>query len=272
METSQHKVQLTTGSLVLKSPCHVGPEAFTPSAEGNKFCRECKKVVYDMTKLSEIEIKALFAANQGKVCGSILLPSGPKELEYFQESTHRKPLYWKQLAAAASFVLLTQSVHTKPISKPSIAWQVLDAFKLDASEFSGVDPHKTNTLVTGIIMNQDSQLVPLDLPVLIYSGKVLIAEVKTSHGLFKVDLGNKLKPDAIIEIVVKGRKNDANAVYLETYGAGKTVTRLGDAQNVIVKVEYHFPMRMLGDIGWEDADVPLESPESQPVNNSKSQL
>ncbi len=270
METPKHTIEFTTGRLVLNSPCHVGNEAFTPTAEGNQFCSACKKVVHDMTKLSEAETKALFLANEGKVCGSFTLQIPRPEPQYSPASPLRKPLYIKQLAAAASIFLLYQTTQAKPISKPSIAWQTLANLTGDDSLRGNLDPRKTNTLVTGVILNQDSELVSIEIPVLIYAGKTLVAQVKTNNGMFRVDLGDKLKPDAVIEIVVRERKSSTKEVYLETYGPGKAISRLGDAQNVVVQVEYHFPRMLMGDIGWEDVESTDESLGNPSIPTSKS--
>jgi hypothetical protein len=270
MKTPKHKVEFTTGRMVLNSPCHVGNEAFTPTAAGNRFCSTCKKVVYDMSKLSEIETKALFQANEGKVCGSFPVQIPRPEPQYSPASQVRKALYIKQLAAAASIFLLYQTAQSKPISKPSIAWQTLANITGDDSLRGNLDPRQTNTLVTGVILNQDSELVSIEIPVLIYSGKTLVAQVKTTNGMFRVDLGDKLHPDAVLEIVVRERKSTTKSVYAEAYGPGKAITRLGDAQNVVVQVEYHFPRMLMGDIGWEEIESTDESLENPANFTSKS--
>jgi hypothetical protein len=271
METPRHQVEFPTGRLVLQSPCSVGREAFSPTGDGNKFCSKCTKVVHDMTRLSEAEIKALFLANAGNVCGSIRVQIPRPEPEPLPQSPSRKPLYIKQLAAAASIFLLYATSQAKPVSKLAIAWQTLVDLTGDKTLGDRVDPHKTNTLVTGVIMNQDSELVPLDIPVLIFSGKTLVAEVKTSNGLFRVDLVNKLKPDDVIEIVVRERSNTKTTVLEDTHGGGKAILRLGDAQNVVIKVDYDFRMMFDGGMGWEENEPPANFLDTEKSVTSPSQ-
>src|SRR5688572_19289071 len=116
-----HSVPFSTGKVVLHSPCHVGKEAFTQLEGGNKFCSQCQKKVHDMTRLGEEEIKALFVANDGNVCGSIRVRVPKTRVVEAEDMAgaaplirFRKPMFLKQLAAAASFILLYQSAsHAK---------------------------------------------------------------------------------------------------------------------------------------------------------------
>jgi hypothetical protein len=250
-----HSVPFTTGKIVLHSPCHVGKEAFTQLEGGNKFCSQCQKKVHDMTRLSETEVKALFEANNGNVCGSIRVrvPKVVAELEPEVRPMirFRKPLFLKQWAAAASFLLLYQTSDAKPVSKPLITWQDHRAPKGTDGEVTS----KTNTLVTGVILNQDSMEVPLDIPVSIYANSKLVAEVTSRHGLFSYEFSGQLNPDDVIGIVIKKHQAGKDEPEGSSYGGGKLVTRLGDAQNIKLVIQYDFPFEDIqvdGGISWDE--------------------
>jgi hypothetical protein len=255
MKNPPHSVPYSTGKLVLHSPCHVGKEAFTQLEGGNKFCSQCQKKVHDMTRLSEEEIKALFAANGGNVCGSIRVRV-PKtvverEVEAAPVIRFRKPMFLKQLAAAASFILLYQTSSAKPVAKPLIIWTEPRVPDGNGGEVTT----KTNTLVSGVILNQDSIEVPLDIPISIYANSKLVAKITSRNGLFSYEFDGQLKPDDVIGIVIQ--KHDARKDEPEgsSYGAGKLVTRLGDAQNIRLVIRYDFPyedVQVDGGIGWDE--------------------
>jgi hypothetical protein len=271
METPKHSVEFQTGRLVLQSPCHVGKEAFSPIGDGNKFCSSCTKVVHDMTKLTEAEIKALFVANGGNVCGSIRVQSPKPAPIPVPQARFRKPTYLKQLAASAAFLLLYNSQQAKPMTKPQIAWQFLaDVTGNEVLPGNGETPWKTNTLVTGVVINQDSELVPLEIPVLIYHGRTLVAQVMAVNGLFSIELDGKLKPEDVIEVVIKEHQNTSKSRYTrDGYGGGKASAKLMDAQNLNIKVHYEFPDMMIdGGMGWEEG---IEAPDPLEITNNQGQ-
>jgi hypothetical protein len=272
MDTRPHTVPFSTGKLTLHSPCSVGKEAFTAVEGGNKFCSQCQKVVHDMTKLTEEEIKALFIANAGKVCGTIRVQPQPVAEVLPPRVPVRKVRFLKHFAAAASIFFLYHSPQLKAAPKALTSLNAIDPEKGTSGGTESNDtPWKTNTLVTGVVINQDSELVPLDIPILVYANKKLIAETQSSHGLFTIDLKDKLKPDDVIELVVKPKKEDGTiSRWGDSWGGGKATSRLGDAQNLNIKVEYHFPMMIEGGLGWEESNgIDEMVPKNLPAENLK---
>ena len=250
-------IQYRTGRLVLNSPCTVGQDAFTPQGK-NKFCSQCQKLVHDMSALNEDEIKALFQANGGNVCGSIKVQRPKFAPPSIQQVKQHKSLFFKKFAAAASFILLCHFGQAKsaiPTGKPEISWQALA--KLDEGGLitnGTVDPTHTNTLISGTIINQDSQLVPLEIPVSIFANGKLVRIVKSENGMFTCDLGGKLKPTDVIDIVVRKTANTAKGHFENNgHGAGKATTRLADSQNLVLQIDYDFPDYPIdGGLGWID--------------------
>jgi hypothetical protein len=269
MDNRPHTIPYSTGKLTLHSPCSVGKEAFTALEGGNKFCSQCQKVVHDMTQLSEAEIKALFIANAGKVCGSIRVQPKPVEEVLPPRVPVRKVRFLKHFAAAASIFFLYHSPQLKAAPKALTSLQATDPEKANGGNETNDAPWKTNTLVTGVIINQDSELVPLSIPIQIFANKKLIAETTSSHGLFSIDLKDKLAPDAVIELIVKEKKEgDGEIQFYGTYGGGKAYSRLGDAQNLNIKITYHFPRMIEGGLGWEDKwDINEIVPEKLPTDS-----
>lgn len=257
MQNPAATIQYRTGRLVLNSPCTVGQEAFTPEGK-NKFCSQCQKTVHDMSALTEDEIKALFQANGGSVCGTILAHRPRYVAPSIQQVKQHKALFFRKFAAAASFILIChfgQAKSPAPTSKPEISWQTLAKLDEGGLVSNGtVDPTHSNTLVSGTIINQDSQLINIEIPVSIFANGKLVRIVKSEHGLFSCDLGGKIKPTDVIDIVIRKAENTAKGIYENNgHGAGKVSTRLADSQNVQVQIEYHFPDYPIdGGLGWTD--------------------
>lgn len=267
-----HSVPYSTGRLVVQSPCSVGQEAFTAVEDGHQYCHQCQRRVHDMTRMDVEEIKALFAAHRGNVCGSIRYrPEAIIETAVPPPSPIRKPIYWKHMAVAASIFLLHQAPYAKSPSKPAAMSQVEGNPGAHGSKAATeTEPDwKTNTLLTGVVLNQDDQLVPLDIPILIYADGELITKVTSSHGLFQCQLAGKAKPDAIITVMIREPKDLSKQAQWRgsNHGPGKVTTRLRDAQNLNIKIQYHFPT-VRGRMGWEDTPSLDQRSHTDPPSTS----
>lgn len=250
-------IQYRTGRLTLNSPCTVGQEAFTPQGQ-NKFCSQCQKVVHDMSAMTEDEIKALFKSSGGSVCGTILVQRPKFAPPSIQQVKQHKVLFFRKFAAAASFILLCHFGQAKshtPTGKPEISWQTLAKLDEGGLVSNGtVDPTHSNTLVSGTIVNQDSQLVPVEIPVSIFANYKLVRVVKSENGMFTCDLAGKIKPTDVIDLVIRKSENTAKGHFENNgHGAGKVTTRLADSQNLVLKIQYDFPDYPIdGGLGWTD--------------------
>jgi hypothetical protein len=258
----------STGRLVLQSPCHVGRDTMDAQTDGNRFCHSCQKVVHNLVGKSEAEIKALFVASGGQLCGSFTQrrPVQGAEIKLAAIQPMRKPGYLKHLAATASLLLLYQGMMAVQTSaKPASEW-VVPAFPHTVAD--GRNPDKDwsqNTLLSGVIVNQDGFEVGLDVMVEIYAHKVLIAKVIAQHGFIKIDLGGKVKPNEMVGLVI--RKNTGYAAQdsgiQEIHGGLKKYVLLRDAQNLALTIHYEFMVveenQIDGGMMWE------EMPEPEPV-------
>ena len=274
MESTSFTQEFSSGRLVLRRSCHADRETMDALAEGNRFCHSCKKVVHNLVGMSEAEIKALFQANAGKLCGAISLPSSRIKPEIRLIAPLSKVTYWKKLAATASFLLLYQGMQTAPSSpRKSTTWIAPDT-RNKAERIDPVD-WSQNTLVSGVVLAQDSLEIGLDFQVYIYVNKALVAKSMAHGGFLRIDLGGKVKPESTIEIVIP--KNSAyDPDYPEgkqTHGGFQKTLRLRDAQNLPLVVQYSRPMMMLGDMGWEEIDAaPQGDLPVAPVNSQANDL
>lgn len=263
MENTPHTQSFSTGKLVLKSPCSVGPAAFTPTGDRNKFCSQCNKVVHNLVGKSEAEIKALFAANGGEICGTMLSrkPAAQPQIRLVQPL--RKANYFKHLAATASLLLLTQAPSFAASSaKAPITWITQDGNRPTDPTQPEKPSDKTNTLITGVVMNQDSVTLPYDFQVSVYANKVLVAKVKAHYGLFKVDLRGKVAPGDVVGLVIQSNSGtDPNNHEKIEHGATQRTLPLHEAQNVTLVMQYQFPYDNMvdGGLGW------IDEPELDPT-------
>lgn len=256
MKDHPYSIPYSTGRLVLKSPCSVGKDAFTTLEGGNKFCSQCKKVVYDLRGRSEAEIKTLIVAHGGNLCGSIAVRSPVNRPTIRLAQPLRKPAYFKHWVATASLLLLYHGAADATIrfSHPT-EWtsQPLRDASAAVEEYLPGEEIKTNTLISAVVLNQDSMEVPLDVEVAIYARQVLVAKVIAYHGLLKMDLTGKVRPEEPIGLVI--RPNTARYAGTDDkaqHGGLQRVVRLRDAQNVQLQVQYHFPeIQVDGGVRWE---------------------
>jgi hypothetical protein len=240
----EEKAAYRKGNVVLHSPCTVGSDAFTPREAGNKFCSQCNKTVHNLVGKTDAEIKALFVAHGGQLCGTMRIskPVVKPAIRYI--APLQKPSYFKQLMATASLLLLAQgAMAAQPKGKAAMTYFTpMDA---DPQARGGADtiPHTSeNTLVTAVVMNQGNIPIPLDFEVFIYSNQVLVAQITAPHGLFKCDLAGKVQPGDTVMIVIpanSGREPGNKDV--QSHGAAKMVVRLRSAQNLQLMMDYHFP-------------------------------
>jgi hypothetical protein len=256
MDAEYNSLNFPTGRAILRSPCTVRGETMDKLADGNRFCGQCNKQVYNLIGKSEAEVKALFKANGGRLCGTILVPRREAKPVIRMVMPLRKPTYFKHLAATASLLLLSQvPLHARPIAKASPSWQIPVGAEAGNREKSDewLDGGN-NTLISAVIMNQDSLVIPLDFEVLVYANKVLVTKTIAHYGLVKVELAGKVAPGATIGLVIRANSAiDPYTKVAQTHGARQVTHVLGASQNLCLTVDYEFPMEIpdAGDMIWE---------------------
>lgn len=109
----------------------------------------------------------------------------------------------------------------------------------------------------------------MDLKVSIFSGGVLITQAVAHHGLLKIDLAGKVKPEAMIGIVVAQNAafNPDDPEQEFKHKGLQKVVRLRDAQNVVLKMEFEVMWIEINETtgGVEEIQIfeapPVEVPE-----------
>lgn len=200
-------------------------------SDGNRFCQDCKKVVVDMSEMTESEAVSFLQANPGSCVNFIAgqveeirkseLPANPvkRSLRYI-------PLR-KAAAAAATLALLHGQLPAKTSSPAPIGIEVSSDEGGPGSRKKKSGP-STNTLLTGIAINQRGRMVKAPIILKVYLGSELIAyPVEVLDGLFFVDLKGKASASDKITIVMP-----AQTVQRITFAKTKTRILLGDAQNL----------------------------------------
>lgn len=267
MENSPQPLPYRNGNVVLHSPCHVGSDAFSPADAGNKFCSSCKKVVHNLVGKSDAEIKKLFEANGGELCGTIVVRM-PRPIHRYQYIRPvQKTSYFRNLAATASLLLLSQwSTAANGGTKPAQEWVVPLQAPADDDLTRTVDPNvRNNTLITGVILNQDGDVIPLDFEISVFCKQVLITKIKTENGMFKCDLAGKVNPGDIVGLVIGANTGHVPETFDRgKHGATKRTLPLRNAQNLELVVHYDFPYieyRIDGGIGYDAPPMAEPIPE-----------
>ncbi len=245
LKQMEEKAVFRKGNVVLHSPCTVGSAAFTPTEAGNKFCSQCNKTVHNLVGKTDAEIKALFAAHGGQLCGTIRVSRPVEKPAIRYIAPPQKPSYFKQLAATASLLLLAQwSMAAQPKGKAATTY--VTQFDADPQSHSGADtiPHTSeNTIVTAVVMNQANLPIPLDFEVFIYSNQVLVAQTTAHNGLFKCDLAGKVQPGDTVVIAIPANNGcTPDTKEKQEHGAAKMVVLLRSAQNLQLVMDYKFPI------------------------------
>ncbi len=246
-----------SGRAVLRTPCSVSPETMDALADGNRFCSQCDKVVHNLIGKNEAEIKALFQAHGGRLCGMFLPVQNRPGPDIRLVHPLSKPAYFKHLAVAASILLLHQiplqaasTGHPQKTSQQQMEHVIARPLAQPALPDGG-----GNTLVSAVITNRDSLVIPLDFEVAIYAKGVKVAQTIAHYGLLKLDLAGKVDPGTTIGLVIRANSaSDPHTRKKQVHGALQMTQVLGASQNLTLPVDYQFPEMapMLGDVMWEE--------------------
>jgi hypothetical protein len=96
-----------------------------------------------------------------------------------------------------------------------------------------------NTLVTGVISDQNGQMPNDILEVRILAGKKKVAECKARDGLFMVDLEGLAAPDAELTILLREHLFDfGDEEKSRNYSEAKMTVTLMQAQNLHLKTHF----------------------------------
>ena len=69
------------GQVQLSDPCPIPWKSMDPVEGRNRFCRECKKVVHNITGMRPAEIHALLQSDPGNICVRMTMPPFPETLQ-----------------------------------------------------------------------------------------------------------------------------------------------------------------------------------------------
>ncbi len=238
---------LQIGKYTIPQPCPVPWDEMDALDGRNRHCAQCSQVVHDLTGKSLCEIDALYAANEGKLCGNITVDELGNPLYFKGTESKRKVIYLKHLAAAASLFFLYQTPQANSFDSKARKYRsdTEQSIQIHPPGTGIVPTEATNTLVTGVVLTQSGYETEDSLRIEIRSGGKQIAQGFTSNGLFHFDLEGKLKPEDEIKVVVEGARFDLGVRYHDRkYGGTELATTLGKSQNLTLTVKYDAPERM----------------------------
>lgn len=225
-------------------PCRNDWYAMEVQQDGNRFCQNCSKVVHDLSDFSAEELKSFLKANPGS-CGKFL--EGQVQVANTQapyESASKrvvKNASWKKVAAtAAAFALLQGHLPANNTVSPLKGNCSISAEANPSDKKSGPS---TNTLLTGVVLEQNGDLVTEPIVLKLYRGNALLAEpLLLDHGLFSIDLqGQAVSSDRITIVIQKQEVNGTK------FARTASQTLLGEGQNLQVLAEVTYrPIHMLG--------------------------
>jgi hypothetical protein len=249
------------GQVQLSEPCSIPWKSMDPVEGRNRFCRECKKVVHNITGMGPAEIHALLQSDPGNICVNFTASRLPADTETkFTRVKTPAPVRFGYIAATAAALLLLQQTQTAPLAQTTTAWM--------PSRPAGPLSPTANTLVSGTVVDQYGNPVPGEIDVIISCGDVDLMRLQTRGGLFSCDLAGHVGPDDTITLsVVPGPQASSDvsavqqvseatgewvlppsAIILDvvpwvghtppSWSAGKQTVRLADAQNVQIAVTY----------------------------------
>ena len=166
------------------------------AAEGkNRFCRECKKVVHNITGMSRAEIYALLASDPGNICVNFVDIRLPKDTETkWPKAQTRKAKPIRYVAASAAILLLLQQSNTAPLAQN----------RIELNPVRPADPQKlsSNTLISGIIVDRYGNAPSEDFEVIVSCEGTEVSRLKTRGGMFATDLRDHLSPTDMITLSV----------------------------------------------------------------------
>jgi hypothetical protein len=98
-----------------------------------------------------------------------------------------------------------------------------------------------NTLVTGVVSDQNGRVPNDPLVLRIYAGKRKVAEIKTREGLFSCDLKGKVASNEQITVALRSQTFDAGQSEKARKYSDATVNRpLNYAQNIKLQVNFEY--------------------------------
>jgi hypothetical protein len=239
-----------------------------PVAERQRHCAACAKVVHNITGMSREEIFALLQSDPGNVCVNfvdIKVVEGT-EIKAMRLKVKPKPAtQLRYVAATAALLLLVQQSHTAPLRLQPMEWQP------ETPAHPQTNP--ANTIVSGMVVDQDGKQIWRDLEVLISCDGVEMARLKAQNGLFSCDLQGHSDPGDIITIAILPGPQASSLVtdapvsgepttlaesginldvfthqsiscapqtyQAEQWSGGSMQIRLADAQNIQIPIKFH---------------------------------
>jgi hypothetical protein len=244
---TQKPSKISFGQLEIPEPCTVPWDEMDAHAEGQRLCQHCNHVVHDLTGMSTSEIEALYRQQGGKLCGNFSLDEAGQPIYFRGQQRPHKVRLLKHWIAAASLFLLYQS------PQAGSAGGNLSAMESPANAEGnpkGNQPAQetitpeSNTLLSGLVLTQDSMEIHDDLAVEIFLRGKKLMTLQSVAGLFHHDFAGQLQPTDVLTIHVIGKTFNPGDTYRERkYGSASIETTLGHAQNIAVTVPFKAPPR-----------------------------
>lgn len=98
-----------------------------------------------------------------------------------------------------------------------------------------------NTLVTGVVLDQNGRVANDPLVVRILVDKKKVAEAKSREGLFQVDLAGQVAPTAEIAVVIRPQEfEQGTPEKARGYGGASQTVTLAQAQNLVFQVNFKY--------------------------------
>lgn len=218
-------------------PCPVAWESMVVCGDRQRFCGECNQVVHDLAGRSPIEIKRLFEAHGGELCGSFALDDAGYAI-LGKEARRPVVRYLKHWAAAATLFLICQTPHaTLPTLKAPTELPFATADRAAGTELGTQPIIPNNTLITGLIKDQHHNDLRTDFHVVVFKNGTKIAEGTAINGLFMFDLRHLAAPEDIVTVTVKAKEILHLRRPAEKYAEVSLTTMLATAQNLHIEIQ-----------------------------------
>ncbi|MEM7040890.1 MAG: hypothetical protein AAF570_28260, partial [Bacteroidota bacterium] len=142
--------------IAIPEPCSVPWDAMEALPDGNRFCQQCQKTVFDLGDKSKAELQAIFDTHGKEICGNLFAD----QLVERDPEPHKRPQanIFKTIAAAAATLALLHTPNTSSANGP----------EKPRTELTIGPNHPNpsdNTLLTGVLLNSRRQAAIHDLTI-----------------------------------------------------------------------------------------------------------
>lgn len=232
------------GKFIIQEPCHEDWTAMTPNEQG-RFCAACQKCVIDLTNKQPAEIKEIYQANDGDVCGRM---SVSQFVSTPQRSTDNSPFTSQVLKKLQVFALALLATF-------SFGYQTVQAQK---RPIKGKIAHVPSDVRIEGQVKWDHGSAASGVTVEVWHGEELmqsrIADEKGKFGFINLERGQ-------YRVVAKAGEWISAETQANTWQGGKFIVRLllEDQQ-------------VDGGLGFIEEGQTIQAPETDEVNTDESTI